>query len=189
MFTSNALMNETKKLQKFSMKLTRNKPDADDLLQATCLRALEKMHYFEEGTNLFSWTSRMMYNLFVSDYRRKVKLEVRYDPESYLENLSVAATQEHHVELANVDRAMMKLNEKHREIIVLICIKEMRYEDVSEKLQIPVGTVRSRLFRAREQLQIMMNTPTVAREISANENIPIIPAYIAAQADCAISMR
>ena len=64
MFTQDALMAETGKLQKFSMKLTRNKANADDLFQSTCLRALEKAHYFQDGTNLFSWTSKIMYNLF-----------------------------------------------------------------------------------------------------------------------------
>jgi RNA polymerase sigma-70 factor (ECF subfamily) len=188
MFTQNALMAETGKLQKFSMKLTRNKSNADDLFQSTCLRALEKSDQFQDGTNLFSWTSKIMYNLFVSDYRRKVKYETQYDPESYLQKVSIAAPQETHMQLSNAKRAMMKLSSEHRQILVLIGVKGMRYEEVSEMLQIAVGTVRSRLSRAREQLQLIIDTPTpqvvmraITPEISANENIPVIPAYMAAR--------
>ena len=189
MFTQDALMAETGKLQKFSMKLTRNKANADDLFQSTCLRALEKAHYFQDGTNLFSWTSKIMYNLFVSDYRHKVKFETQYDPESYLEKITTAPPQETNAELAHVKRAMTKLKKEHRQILVLVCIKGMHYVEVSKMLQIPVGTVRSRLSRAREQLQAIMDTPiptitmkATVLERSANENMPSIPAYMAAHA-------
>ena len=189
MFTQHALISETGKLQKFSMKLTKNKSNADDLFQSTCLRALEKSNQFEDGSNLFSWTCKIMYNLFVSDYRRKVKFETQYDPESYLEKISIAPLQETNAELANVKRSMMKLKGDHREILILICVKGMRYEEVSQMLQIPVGTVRSRLSRAREQLQLIMGTPTprvtmraAVPETPVNENIQRIPAFIAARA-------
>jgi RNA polymerase sigma-70 factor (ECF subfamily) len=159
MFAQNALLAETGKLQKFAMRLAKNKADADDLLQATCLRALEKADYFENGTNLFGWTSKIMYNIFATNYNRRAKFETRFDPEPYLEKRSVTPAQEIAAELADVKRAMMKLSADHREILVMVCVKEMRYEEVSALLQIPVGTVRSRLSRAREQLQVIMNTP------------------------------
>jgi RNA polymerase sigma-70 factor, ECF subfamily len=161
MFTQNALMSEIGKLQKFSLRLTRNKADADDLLQSTCLRALEKKDYFMEGTNLFSWTSKIMFNIFVSGYRRKAKFETKFDPEIYLEKQTIPPTQEIKAELAEVQRAMMKLSSDHREILILISAKGMRYDEISEMLHIPVGTVRSRLSRAREQLQTIMDTPRI----------------------------
>jgi RNA polymerase sigma-70 factor (ECF subfamily) len=188
MFTQSALIAETVKLQKFSMKLTKNKSNADDLLQSTCLRALEKAHLFEDGSNLFSWTSKIMYNLFVTEYRRKVKFETQYDPESFLQKISTAPPQENNAELAKVKRAIMKLSRSKREIIMMVCVKGLRYEEVSEILQIPVGTVRSRLSRAREQLQMIMAAPAlppiqaITSVISANENMPRIPAFLAARA-------
>ena len=188
MFNQNELITEMPKLRKFAGKLTRNATEAEDLLQSTLLRALEKKTYFETDTDLFKWTSKIMYNIFVTDYRRKTKFETQYDPESYLEKITTEATQESKAELANVKRAMMKMKQDQREILILICVQGMRYEEVSEMLQIPVGTVRSRLSRARERLQIIMDTPTPqammqvpALEISANENMPVMPAYIAAQ--------
>ena len=77
MFTQAELVIEMPKLRKFASKLTRNNSEADDLLQSTLLRALEKVTYFETGTDLFKWSSKIMYNIFVTDYRRKVKFESR----------------------------------------------------------------------------------------------------------------
>ncbi len=186
MFTHNALVAETGKLQKFALRLTKNKADADDLLQSTCLRALEKEHSFENGTNLFGWTSKIMFNLFATDYRRKMKFETQGDPESILENQSVPPMQEIGAEVAKIKRAMLKLNPDHQEIVVLICVKGMHYHEVSKLLDIPVGTVRSRLSRAKKELQVIMDTPFKPRSLPKkrplNTNIPVIPAYIAAQA-------
>ena len=160
MFNNNELTKETDKLKKFAYKLTRNSSDAEDLLQSTLLRALEKKHLFNEGTNLFSWTSKIMYNMFVSNYRRKVKYETQYDPESYIEAEKVEASQNIQMELKNVESAMKHISDDHREILIMICIKGMQYAEVSKILDIPVGTVRSRLSRARENLQQALNKPS-----------------------------
>lgn len=153
MFASNDLINETDKLEKFALKLTKNNAEAEDLLHNTIVRALEKKHLFEKGSNLFSWTSKIMYNLFVSAYRRKSKFESQYDPEPYINKQSVDASQDIKMEVKDVSRAMEELSDEHQEILKMVCVKNMQYAEVSEALQIPVGTVRSRLSRAREALQ------------------------------------
>lgn len=158
MFNNQDLINESAKLQKFAYKLTQNKSDADDLLQSTLLRAIEKKHLFQEGTNLFSWSSKIMYNMFVSAYRRRTKFETQYDPENYIERESIAASQDVKMELDDVRAAMKSISSDHREILTLVCVKGMQYAEVSEALQIPVGTVRSRLSRAREALMLEMNS-------------------------------
>ena len=163
MFAQMELVNEMDSLRKFALRLTGNVSDAEDLLQSTVLRALEKKHLFQVDTDLFKWTSKIMFNLFVSGYRRRVKFETQYDPESFLENRSVDPEQESKVELMKVQEAMKNLSDDHREILVLVCVKSMRYEEVSKALDIPVGTVRSRLARARESLQNVLNTPLHAR--------------------------
>lgn len=159
MFNNDELMEQTDRLQKFAYKLTRNKADGEDLLQSTVLRAIEKKHLFQEGTNLFSWSSKIMYNMFVSNYRRKVKFETQYDPESYIENECVEANQNIQMEFKDVDRAMDELSNEHKEILVMVCIKGMQYAEVAENLDLPVGTVRSRLSRARESLQVALEAP------------------------------
>ncbi len=159
MFTHDALIDEISGLRKFALKLTGNAPDADDLLQSTVLRALEKKHLFNEGTNLFRWLSKIMYNIFVSAYRRRVKFETQYDPAVYIDNQSIEAPQQIEVEFQEVEQAMNSLSKEHSKILSLICIDGMKYEEVSERLSIPVGTVRSRLFRARESLRSAMDMP------------------------------
>jgi len=157
MFNNQDLVSESEKLQKFAYKLTQNKSDADDLLQSTLLRAIEKKHLFQDNTNLFSWSSKIMYNMFVSAYRRRTKFETQYDPERYIERESVEASQDVKMELNDVENAMNNISKDHREILTLVCVKGMQYAEVSEALQIPVGTVRSRLSRAREALMTEMS--------------------------------
>lgn len=159
MFTQQSLVNEMVKLRKFATRLTRNKAEADDLVQSTLLRAMEKQDYFEEGTDLFKWTSKIMYNLFVTDYRRKTRFETQYDPETYIDSRSTDPDQHSKVELKAVSRAMDKMSPEHKEILILVCVKGMQYQEVADMLAIPVGTVRSRLSRARNQLIALMEGP------------------------------
>lgn len=160
MFTHTELVQEMPGLRKFALKLTRQESDADDLMQATVLKALEKSDMFQDNTNLFKWTSKIMYNSFVSEYRRKTKFETQYDPENYLEKYSTKETQDIEMEFREVQAAMEFLSPEHSQIITLICVQGMQYAEVSELLQIPVGTVRSRLFRARESLQTLLTIPS-----------------------------
>lgn len=156
MFKEQALVKEMESLRKFAIRLTRNPVEADDLLQSTVLRALEKKDYFQDGTDLFKWTSKIMFNLFVTDYRRKVKFESQYDPEDIIGTQSIEADQDTQSELKAVGRAMEKLSEEHRDVLVMVCIKGMQYQEVADMLDVPVGTVRSRLSRARAQLSELM---------------------------------
>jgi RNA polymerase sigma-70 factor, ECF subfamily len=159
MFTQEALVGEIANLRRFALRLTRNANDAEDLVQGTLLRALEKKDYFETDTNLFSWASKIMFNLFASQYRRKKRFETQYDPVPYIEQVSVGPSQETSADLSRVRDSMKLLSKEHREMLILICIRGLRYEEVSEMLQIPVGTVRSRLSRARKQLQDLLEAP------------------------------
>lgn len=175
MFNQEEIVAEVANLRKFAMRLTKNASDADDLMQSTVLRALEKSEYYQDNTNLFSWSSKIMFNLFVSQYRHKKKFETQYDATPYLEQRTADASQEHATDLAIVRENMRKLSKEHREILVLVCINGLRYEEVAEMLKVPVGTVRSRLCRARRQLQTLLTESKKDRnfgEISAAMGIP-----------------
>lgn len=170
MFKQADLVKEMDNLRKFACRLTGNPVEADDLLQSTVLRAIEKKHYFEEGTNLFSWTSKIMFNLFVTNYRRKTKFESQYDPEPLIAARSIEADQQTKTELNAVGRAMEELSVEHKEILVLVCVKGMQYQEVADMLAIPVGTVRSRLSRARSQLVTVMDTVKRTPALVHNDN-------------------
>ena len=171
MFTDNQIITEMDRLQKFAMRLTNNSANAQDLLQNTLLRAFEKKHLFEEGSNVFSWTSKIMYNLFVSDYRRKVKFESQYDPEPAINSMKSNIDFDDKIMLQEVGEAMNSLSEEHREILLMICVQGMKYEETAEKLNIPVGTVRSRLSRARNILMEMINDETLSTGYSISEDV------------------
>jgi RNA polymerase sigma-70 factor (ECF subfamily) len=162
MFTEQALIKQADGLKRFALKLTRNDSDADDLTQSTLLRAIEKSHMFEPGTNLFSWTSKIMYNQFVSGYRRRVKFETQYDPDTYIDRTSVSPVQDELLEFKEVEGAMDSLTPEHREILTMVCLDGMQYAEVAEALDIPVGTVRSRLSRARDSLQTLLDNPSAS---------------------------
>ena len=166
MFNNDSLLEEMDRLRKFAYRLTNNMADAEDLVQSTLLRAMEKKHLFEEGTNLYSWISKIMYNLFVSAYRRKTKFETQYDPEPYLEKQSVDAGQEVKMEVKEVGHAMETLSKDHQNILIMVCVRGMRYADVARKLKLPIGTVRSRLSRARESLQHALKNPENIHHLS-----------------------
>jgi RNA polymerase sigma-70 factor (ECF subfamily) len=152
MFQQPDLVKEMPKLHRFANRLCRNRDEAEDLLQATLLRALEKKDQFDEGTNLFGWTSKIMYNQFVSTYRRRVKFESQYDPEDYISRQYVEPSQETEMQLKRVKEAMQELSDEHRTILIMICVNGIKYQQAAKILELPVGTVRSRLSRARERL-------------------------------------
>lgn len=147
---------QTERLRKFAVKLCGNAADADDLLQETILRALEKKELFTEGTDLGKWTSKIMFNLFISAYRRKVKFETQYDSETLINNRAISSSQQEYMELSQVDEALASLSRDHRDILINICVRGLKYEEVANDLNVPIGTVRSRLFRARENLKLAM---------------------------------
>ena len=156
MFKQEEIVSEVAGLRKFALRLTKNSSDAEDLTQSTVARALEKKDYFQDGTNLFSWTSKIMFNIFVSQYRHKKKFESQYDSAPYLEQMVTDPAQESCTDLSLVRESMGLLSREHREILILVCVQGLRYEEASELLKIPDGTVRSRLSRARQQLQSIM---------------------------------
>lgn len=170
MFKQAQLVKEMDNLRKFACRLTGNPVEAEDLLQSTVLRAIEKKHYFQDGTNLFSWSSKIMFNLFVTDYRRKTKFESQYDPEPLIAARSVEPDQQIKSDLKAVGRAMEELSPEHKEILVLVCVKGMQYQEVADMLTIPVGTVRSRLSRARTQLVHQMESIKRMPVYARNDN-------------------
>lgn len=152
MLTDIALFKEIDGLNRFAMKLCKNTADAEDLVQTTLVKALSHREKFQEDTKTFSWLSRIMYNTFVTSYNRKTKYESQYDPEPALMSARCEAAQETELMAKEVATAMKNINPQYKEILMLVCAYEMSYEEVSQTLKIPLGTVRSRLSRAREKL-------------------------------------
>lgn len=153
MFSHADMLSDTPRLRRFSLKLTRNASDSEDLYQSTMERALEKRHLFEEGTNFFSWSSRIMYNLFVSRVRHTTRAgTTSYDPSTLADVVSQEPNQHARIELRSLLDCVAALPSGQREVVELTCFEGLPYEEVARRLAVPVGTVRSRLARAREKL-------------------------------------
>lgn len=152
MFMNNQLITEMPKLHKFAIRLTHNRADSEDLLQSTLLKAIEKKDRFETGSNLFAWTSKIMFNQFLNNCRRK-KHDTHYDPQEAINRARVDETQSLHMDCYKVGQAFDTLSPDHKDVVVKICLEGKSYARAAAETGVPVGTVRSRLSRARDILK------------------------------------
>jgi RNA polymerase sigma-70 factor (ECF subfamily) len=138
---------EIPRLRRYARALLRDKDRADDLVQDTLLRALEKNHLYQRGTNLRAWLFTMMHNQYVNYARRSArrgqKILVEQVP------LASPAPQFASLELRDMESAIARLPAEQRETLLLIGLEGMKYEEVAQICDVPIGTVRSRLSRAR----------------------------------------
>lgn len=144
-------------LGRFAMSLTRNKDRANDLVQDTVERALKKAHLFD-GTNLRSWMFTICRRVFLNQIRsqksRGVAVPVEDAPQAAL---SIAQNQETTMYFNDVMEAFQRLPLNDKVVISLVVMEGLKYEEVAQLLNIPIGTVRSRLSRARARLEGMVN--------------------------------
>jgi len=137
-------------LRAYARGLTRNRAAAEDLVQDTIVRALTSAEHFD-GSNFKGWSNTILRNRFIDDCRR-----ARFQSGSIEDRPAAAtaqeATQEKVIELDETLQALGNLPPKHRQVLVLICFKEFSYARAAKRLKIPLGTVRSRLSRARAEL-------------------------------------
>jgi RNA polymerase sigma-70 factor, ECF subfamily len=151
-------------LQRFALQLTRNQDRASDLVQDSIERALRKAHLFD-GTNLRSWLFTICRRVFLNQIRsekaRGIAVEMDDAPQS---RLASAQTQEQTMHFNDVVDAFHRLPLNDRVILSLVVIEGMKYEEAAETLDVPVGTVRSRLSRARNRLMAMIEGEAEAAE-------------------------
>lgn len=143
-------------LRRYARALTRDVDRADDLVQETVVRALSRLHLFQPDTNLRAWLFTMLHNQHVNGVRRAVKTGATVEiaaAEGYPE-LVRSPSQEDRRALIDVKRALDALPREMREVIVLAS-RGLSYDGVAEELNLPVGTVRSRLSRGREALRVL----------------------------------
>ena len=159
MMSSYAQLLETEipRLRRYARALTRDSSRADDLVQSCLARAIAKEHLWEPGTDLRAWLFTILHNQHVNDIRRSVREGVSVAVEDVAPVLTVIPNAVPSLELRDLERAIHILPEEQRQVILLVGLEGMRYEDVAAILDIPVGTVRSRLSRGREMLRKLMD--------------------------------
>lgn len=152
------------RLRAFALSLTRVRADADDMVQAACERALRARASYTPGTRLDAWMMRIMHNLWVDIYRkrRRETVEDTSDPENERPGEDGRTLVESRSELSRTWRLIAALPEDQRGVLTLVCVEGLSYRDTAEILGIPVGTVMSRLARARLKLAEDLAQPDAA---------------------------
>jgi RNA polymerase sigma-70 factor (ECF subfamily) len=141
-------------LRRFARALVGDAALADDLVQDCVERALVKGHLYDPARPLRAWLYAVLRNLFISGRRRDGRSTVVKSVDELAEGEgTVAPTQEERLSVTAIAEALDRLTQQHREVIVLVALEEMSYRDVAEILGVPVGTVMSRLSRARDHLR------------------------------------
>src|SRR5271170_3213820 len=151
------LETEIPRLRRYARALTRDASRADDLVQNCLLRAVAKQHLWQPGTDLRAWLFTILHNQNVNDVRRSVREGVPVSVEDVAPVLTATANVEASLQLRDLDRAIASLPEEQRQVILLVGLEGMRYEEVATILDIPIGTVRSRLSRGRDMLRELMD--------------------------------
>ena len=148
------LAGELAPLRRFARALCGDAALADDLVQDCVERALIKSHLYDPARPLRAWLYAVLRNLYISGLRRNGRSSVVKTVEDLIDGEgSVPPRQEERLAVSSISVALDRLAQQHREVIVLVALEEMSYRDVAEILGVPLGTVMSRLSRAREHLR------------------------------------
>ena len=155
-----ALLAAVPSLRAFAISLSGQVDRADDLVQDTLLRALANIDRFERGTNLNAWLFTILRNLFHSEYRKR-RREVEDANGKYAENLKSLPEQPGHMEFAEFRKALGFLPPDQREALILIGASGFSYEEAAEICGCAVGTIKSRVNRARTRLANLLHIESV----------------------------
>ncbi|MDB5366770.1 MAG: polymerase subunit sigma-70 [Rhodospirillales bacterium] len=154
-------------LRAFARFVTQNADHANDLVQDTIVRALRARHQFAPGTNFKAWTFTILRNLHVNNLRRQ-RLKFDSIEDGALDYFAVAPGQEARLEFQELKRGMAKLSREHREVLILVGASGFSYEEAAEICNCAVGTIKSRLSRARTELyRILVGEEAAAKADAA----------------------
>ena len=140
-------------LRRYARALLRNSADAEDLVQEALTRAVARADSFQAGTNLRAWLFTILHNVHVNQVRSKAARPQEVDVDDVESKLVSPARQEERVELREMMRVVDELPEEQRKVLLLVALEGLKYDEVADMLGVPIGTVMSRLSRAREAVR------------------------------------
>jgi RNA polymerase sigma-70 factor (ECF subfamily) len=147
------------RLHGYARRLTRDRANTEDLVQDTVLRALEKAHLFQHDTNLRGWLITIMHNEHVNRARHLKRTPFAALKDDELSSAGCGESQTASVEFREMQHAVARLSPEQREPLLLYWIEGYKYEEVAERLGVPLGTVQSRISRARKTLRALIADP------------------------------
>jgi RNA polymerase sigma-70 factor (ECF subfamily) len=156
------LIQHVPRLRRYARALTGERAAADDLVQDTLERALNKFHLWRHGSDLRAWLFTVMHNIYVNQVRARAADRLDFSGEE-LRVPALQATAIERLEMRDIESALRRLPEDQRAVVLLVGLEQFSYEEAARALRIPVGTVMSRLARGRERLRTMLSdTPPAA---------------------------
>ena len=151
---SRAILAEIPRLRRYARALLGDRAAADDLVQDTLERAWRRLAQWRAGSDLRAWLFSIMHNLRVDQLRRPTLPTHALDDDC--DEAPTRPTQSDQLELADLEAALRQLPDEQRAVLLLVALEEMSYAEVAAALEIPLGTVMSRLSRGRERLRLIM---------------------------------
>lgn len=147
-------------MMNFALTLTSNREEAKDLLQETTLRALDNKEKYYENVNFKGWVFTIMHNIFVNNYRRIVRSHTMIDQTENLYHLNMPQdsgfdTPEGAYTVAEISRVMNSFPNEYK-VPFTMHVSGYKYEEIAQQLELPIGTVKSRIFFARKRLQELL---------------------------------
>lgn len=141
-------------LRRYAISLCRSPSTADDLVQTACEKAFASSSQFVSGTRLDAWLFRILRNSWIDQLRRQKKFGAESDLDEEASSLKIdgAAIVESRITLREVAETINGLPDQQREIVMLVCVEGLSYKEASELLEVPIGTIMSRLARARAEI-------------------------------------
>lgn len=144
----------------FALKLTKDSMRADDLMQETSYKAFRSRKTFKQGTNFKAWLSTILRNTFINSYRSKKSRRLVSQPAEVLtyqfdQRFQASNRGESNLRMMEIDRVFRKLDDKYS-VPFLMSYKGFMYDEIAQELDIPVGTIKSRIHTARKKLQSML---------------------------------
>jgi len=143
------------RLRRFARNLTRNPHDADDVVQIAIERALTRLDQWHRDARLDSWLFRIVRNAWIDEIRARARRDALFAPEEAGEAIGVAAM-DREVDRLSVEAAMAQLPEEQRLAVSLVLVEGLPYKEAALVLEVPIGTLTSRLARGREALQAVL---------------------------------
>jgi RNA polymerase sigma-70 factor (ECF subfamily) len=149
------LVGEIPSLRAFAVSLCGSVTMADDLVQDALLRAWSNSDKFQLGTSLRAWLFTILRNIYYSQYRKRAR-EVQDSDGAFARGIAVAGDQESHLDLADFRKALAKLPAEQREVLTMVGASGLSYEEAAEICGVEIGTIKSRLSRARSKLSELL---------------------------------
>lgn len=148
------------RLRRYARALLHNPATADDLVQDTLERAWAKRALWRQGSDLRAWLFTIMHNVFVNQFHRRVAMPVAIGFDE-IAPVAASASAEENVVLRDLSSALTQLNPDLREVVFLVGVEQMSYQEVANLIGTPIGTVMSRLSRGRERLRLLLEGETL----------------------------